>query len=457
MSEQPQQSQHTSNSTKSQALHPPTVLERGKVQYIVQGQKFEVNKKYNVTKVVGCGAYGTVCAAINTSTKKGDKVAIKKIARVFDDLVDCKRILREIKVLAMVRHSNLIRLHEFLRPLHKHTFEDVYVVTDLYDSALHRIIKSQQPLTDEHLQYFLVQAFRGLNYLHSANIIHRDLKPSNLLVNANCDLTICDFGLARGADKGELTEYVVTRWYRPPELLALSSNYDTAVDVWSMGLIFAEMLFGRTVLPGKDYIAQLTLVMDLLGTPTDEDMECLSDQAKKFIRAQPKKQPRDFRVVFPKATDNGVDLLRKLLQFHPAKRLKSMEILEHPYFSKFRDPAEEAVSSTKFTWNAEPIEMTEVELRSAIWDEIVKRSEENVESSPVSATKSPTTTNVSDNDNKLKNEPAKTVGGESSNRKDDALDADGKPKGESKGDKKRTEEKGESVPPAPKEGSVGAA
>jgi mitogen-activated protein kinase 1/3 len=379
-------------SVPQQPLKPPVPASGGKVIYTVQGQKFEIPKHFSVTKVVGAGAYGTVCAAVDGRTKQ--PVAIKKISRVFDDLTDCKRIARELRVLSFIKHTNLLRLREFIRPNHREAFDDVYIVTDLYDSDLHRIVKSQQPLTDEHLQYFMAQAFRGLHHLHSANILHRDLKPSNILINANCDIVICDFGLARGESSGELTEYVVTRWYRPPELLSLSSHYSTAVDIWSMGLIFAELLFGRTLLPGKDYVAQLTLVVDLLGTPTEEDMECLSEQARKFICAQPTKPARDFRVLFPKASSDGIDLLRQLLQFHPKRRLTTAQIFEHPYLSKFRDAAEEAGAPAKFEANIESNEGTTVaELRTLLWDEIVKQSDEVVlsprkdgPSTPVEAT-----------------------------------------------------------------------
>jgi mitogen-activated protein kinase 1/3 len=359
--------------TDSKQLSPPVDGECGKKIYVVQGQKFEVNKNYNVFKVVGCGAYGIVCAATDSTTN--EKVAVKKIARVFDDLVDGKRILREFKVLSVVHHNNLVRLREFLRPVKKELFEDVYVVTDLYDSDLHRIIKSQQKLTDEHCQYFMVQAFRGLHYLHSAKIMHRDLKPSNMLVDANCELAICDFGLARGEDNTEMTEYVVTRWYRPPELLALSTQYTGAVDIWSMGLIFAEMLVGRTLLPGKDYIGQLVMVIDLLGTPEDSDIEYLSEQAKRFICAQPQKARRNFQELFPKATSEAADLLSKILVFHPAKRLTAKQVLEHNYFHRLRDPAEEAQAGFTFEWKDR--ELTEPELREQLWDEITKRSRPN--------------------------------------------------------------------------------
>lgn len=363
--------------TDSKKLAPPKPGEKGKKVYMVNGQKFEVNGNYDVYKVCGCGSYGTVCAA--TDAAKNTKVAIKKMARVFDDLVDGKRILRELKVLGMVKHPNLLSMQVFLRPVDRETFEDVYVVTDLWDSDLHKIIKSQQKLSDEHHSYFMVQAFRGLHYLHTANIIHRDLKPSNMLVNANCDLVLCDFGLARGEDTAEMTEYVVTRWYRPPELLALSSHYDRSVDMWSMGLIFAELLLGRALLPGKDYLSQLSMVISLLGMPAEDDMKHLSEQARKFIVAQPRREAQDLSgLLRTKTTPEGADLICKMLVFNPEKRISTLEVIRHPYFAKVREAGDENEAPSKFTWSHEG-DYTEAELREDMWNEILARSPPNAE------------------------------------------------------------------------------
>lgn len=115
------------------------------------------------------------------------------------------------------------------------------------------------------MQYFLYQILRGLKYIHSANVLHRDLKPSNLLLNANCDLKICDFGLARTTSETDfMTEYVVTRWYRAPELLLNSSEYTTAIDVWSVGCIFMELMDRKPLFPGRDHVHQLRLLMEVI-------------------------------------------------------------------------------------------------------------------------------------------------------------------------------------------------
>lgn len=113
-------------------------------------------------------------------------------------------------------------------------------------------------------QYFLYQLLRGLKYIHSANVLHRDLKPSNLLLNSNCDLKICDFGLARTTSETDfMTEYVVTRWYRAPELLLNCSEYTAAIDIWSVGCILLEIIRREPLFPGKDYVQQLGLITEV--------------------------------------------------------------------------------------------------------------------------------------------------------------------------------------------------
>lgn len=200
--------------------------------------------------------------------------------------------ITRLRVVAKVNWSSLLQvviIKDIIRPPKKETFTDVYIVYELMDTDLHQIIRSDQPLTDDHcqvltshnfsllfisyymtwlffcsLQYFLYQILRGLKYIHSANVLHRDLKPSNLLLNANCDLKIADFGLARTTSETDLmTEYVVTRWYRAPELLLNSSEYTSAIDVWSVGCIFAEIMTREPLFPGKDYVHQLKLITEV--------------------------------------------------------------------------------------------------------------------------------------------------------------------------------------------------
>lgn len=183
------------------------------------GTTFQVKDNYEYIKMVGRGAYGVVVSA--TDTKRDVGIAIKKVPNAFEDLIDAKRIVREIKLLSFFDHENIITMIDIEKPPAKTGFEDIYIITDLMETDMHRVIYSRQELTDDHIQFFVYQLLRGLLNMHSALVIHRDLKPSNLLLNKNCDLKICDLGLARGFDLNDnlLTEYVVTRWYRAPEII----------------------------------------------------------------------------------------------------------------------------------------------------------------------------------------------------------------------------------------------
>lgn len=230
-------------------------------------ETFNIDTRYKMIRTVGSGAYGTVISA--TDSKKDRKVAIKMIPRAFNDEIDAKRILREIKLMKHFQHDNIVGILDMMPPQANFVedFNDVYIVGELMETDLHRIIYSKQPLSIDHVQYFVYQILRGMKYIHSANVIHRDLKPSNLLVNANCDLKICDFGLARGIlgdhqQRGEpfvLTEYVVTRWYRAPEIMLACHEYSKPIDVWSIGCIFAELILRKPYFPGNDYIDQVRI------------------------------------------------------------------------------------------------------------------------------------------------------------------------------------------------------
>ncbi|TKW15619.1 hypothetical protein SEVIR_5G249700v4 [Setaria viridis] len=232
--------------------------------------------RYEVAEVVGKGSYGVVAAAVDTRT--GERVAIKKINDVFEHISDATRILREIKLLRLLRHPDIVQIKHIMLPPTRREFRDIYVVFELMESDLHQVIKANDDLTAEHHQLFLYQLLRGMKYIHAANVFHRDLKPKNILANGDCKLKICDFGLARVSFNDTpsaifWTDYVATRWYRAPELCgSFFSKYTPAIDIWSIGCIFAEMLAGKPLFPGKNVVHQLDLMTDLLGTPSSESI-----------------------------------------------------------------------------------------------------------------------------------------------------------------------------------------
>jgi serine/threonine protein kinase len=196
-----------------------------KVHYIAS-TTFTLDLSFSDFKVLGKGSYGVVVSAFYEKLNK--KVAIKKVTPVAKHIVDAKHVLREMRLLRyMGRHENIISLDDLF---FRDTQDELYIVMELMDSDLHHIIQSKQSLTEQHFQHFMYQLFCGLKYLHDHRIIHRDLKPGNLLVSKDCRLRITDFGLARERPIGKgdhlddgidepMTEHVVTRWYRPPELM----------------------------------------------------------------------------------------------------------------------------------------------------------------------------------------------------------------------------------------------
>uniref|UniRef100_A0A2N9ISG8 Mitogen-activated protein kinase n=1 Tax=Fagus sylvatica TaxID=28930 RepID=A0A2N9ISG8_FAGSY len=347
------------------------------LQYNIFGNLFEVTAKYRPPIMpIGRGAYGIVCSVLNSETN--EMVAMKKIANAFDNHMDAKRTLREIKLLRHFDHENVIGLRDVVPPPLRREFTDVYIATELMDTDLHQIIRSNQSLSEEHCQYFLYQLLRGLKFIHSANVIHRDLKPSNLLLNANCDLKICDFGLARPTAENEfMTEYVVTRWYRAPELLLNSSDYTAAIDVWSVGCIFMELMNRKPLFPGKDHVHQMRLLIELLGSPTESDLGFVrNDDARRYIRQLPSHPRQSLATVFQHVNPLAIDLIEKMLTFDPTKRITVEEALAHPYLARLHDVADEPVCPEPFSFEFEQQPLGEEQMKDMIYQEALSLNPE---------------------------------------------------------------------------------
>ncbi|BGP48688.1 mitogen activated protein kinase 2 [Rhodotorula kratochvilovae] len=328
----------------------------------VLAEPFLVDENYEFVKELGQGAYGVVCSARNKLS--GDTVAIKKVTKVFQKKILTKRALRELKLLHHFRgHKNITCLYD-LDLVDPVNFDSVYLYEECMEADLHAIIRSGQPLSDAHFQSFIYQTLCGLKYIHSAHVLHRDLKPGNLLVNADCELKICDFGLARGFDQaaadgqnsqqGFMTEYVATRWYRAPEIMLSFANYTTAIDIWSVGCVLAELLGGRPIFKGKDYIDQLNIVLHFLGTPSDATLRRVgSPRAQDYIRSLPYKPGVPFVSLFPQANPLALDLLSKLLAFDPHERISCTDALVHPYLAVWHEPADEPDCPARFDFGFE--------------------------------------------------------------------------------------------------------
>ncbi|ONM25107.1 Mitogen-activated protein kinase 16 [Zea mays] len=353
--------------------------------------------RYKIEEVIGKGSYGVVCSALDTHT--GEKVAIKKINDIFEHVSDATRILREIKLLRLLRHPDIVEIKHILLPPSRREFRDIYVVFELMESDLHQVIKANDDLTPEHYQFFLYQLLRGLKYIHTdinivllvlryesieliaANVFHRDLKPKNILANADCKLKICDFGLARVAFSDTptaifWTDYVATRWYRAPELCgSFFSKYTPAIDIWSIGCIFAELLTGKPLFPGKNVVHQLDIITDLMGTPSPEAISRIrNEKARRYLSNMRRKKPIPFTQKFPNADPLALGLLERMLAFEPKDRPSAEEALAHPYFKNIanvdREPSAQAV--TKLEFEFERRRVTKDDIRELIYREILE-------------------------------------------------------------------------------------
>lgn len=371
----------------------------------VRGITFDVSpERYHVRSRLGQGAFGFVCAAYDV--RAGHHVALKKINDAFSDKRSVKYVLRELVLMKhFEENENILSLLDVL--VGSTSPQDLYFTVELMESDLQKILHSKQPITGGHVQWIIYQILRGVKCLHSAKVLHRDLKPSNILINANCDVKIGDLGLARGVDascsplrKGmsaddaqamavdemndahgdephaPLTDYVVTRWYRAPELLVGNDWYDEGVDMWSIGCILAECLMRTVLFPGKDYLQQLRLIIYLIGKPTELELARSIDNpaAADFIRALPSAPPTSLSLPIasrmPPGTDpNAIALLSSLLVFETSRRPSAREALEHAYLHELRGVNDEPdAPPADFAFEASTA--TEADLRTRLWQEI---------------------------------------------------------------------------------------
>lgn len=405
-----------------------------KIDFKGKYSDWEIGEDYEITKIVGKGSYGDVAEAIQKKT--GKKVAIKRIYRVFEDLIDCKRIVREIAILRRLHHVNIVGLLDIIEPNDIENFDTLYLVMEYCQSDVKKLVKSATHLQLEHIQLLMYNLLCGLKYIHSAEVIHRDMKPANILINEDCSLKICDFGLARSvvgvetsfktikepeapADpskqaashtsapaapkpvakpedqkkkeihkqlvntkdarknmKRELTGHVVTRWYRAPELILLEKDYGPAIDIWSAGCIFGELLSmikenaptyldRKPLFPGNscfplspDHKAekkhgfphssadQLNVIFDVIGTPNEEEMSFVTDtKAIEYLKTFQARPRIDLTEIYPGANKVTVELLNKMLVLNPYFRITVNEALAHPFFESIRDKTKEIVAT----------------------------------------------------------------------------------------------------------------
>ncbi|CAL1532156.1 unnamed protein product [Lymnaea stagnalis] len=344
-----------------------------------------ITKKYEIKKRLGKGAYGIVWKAIDRRT--GEVVAVKKIFDAFRNKTDAQRTFREIMFLQEFGdHPNIIKLHNVIKAEND---KDIYLVFEFMETDLHNVIKRGNILKDVHKQYVMYQLFKSTKYLHSGNVIHRDLKPSNILLDSECVVKLCDFGLARSltqismdeAGDPNLTEYVATRWYRAPEILLASHRYTKGVDMWSLGCILGEMLLGKPLFPGSSTLNQIERIMGSIPTPSRADIDSLKTSygasvLEKAISAASRSR-KSFDDMLSDSPPDGIDLMKKLLHFNPDKRITADEALRHPFVQRFHNPAGEmSLNFDVVPPLSDDVQLTVDEYRSKLYEMIMQKKAE---------------------------------------------------------------------------------
>lgn len=285
--------------------------------------------RYVITGKIGEGAQGVVLKAYDTETE--NNVALKKLFLKNIENGISTSIIREIKILQQLKHNNVIELLNAFP-----TGLEFVMVFEYMPTGLWEIIRDNEiSLTSSQVKTYTKMILEGIAYIHGKDIIHRDLKPANLLINDKGILKIADFGLGRLAWKNISKPYshqIATRWYRAPELLYGARYYTSAIDMWSVGCIFGELLNKSPLFPGETDIEQLAIVLRHLGSPTSEtwpELNLLPDYNKITF---PYHKGVTWESTIEDAEPEAIDLISKILIYNSSKRLTASEALNHVYF-----------------------------------------------------------------------------------------------------------------------------
>lgn len=283
--------------------------------------------RYNVDRRVGDGTYGFV--DLVTAKATGERFAVKIMKKKYFSWDECVQ-LREIKSLKKMNHPNIVKLKEVIREN-----DILHMVFEFMDANLYEMMKARKKMLPEtDVRNITFQVMQGLSFVHKGGYFHRDLKPENILCNDGIKvIKIADFGLAREIrSRPPYTDYVSTRWYRAPEVLLRSTNYNSPLDLWAIGAIMAELYTLRPLFPGQSEMDQIFKVVSVLGTPNDsiwpEGMRLASAMNFKF----PQMVATPLKKLIPQASPQGIELMAWLMAWNPSKRPSCSKTLRHAYF-----------------------------------------------------------------------------------------------------------------------------
>lgn len=349
---------------------------------------------FEFVHLLGKGSYGMVCLArriLPLAAGQEEHVAIKRCRNIFRNTTDAKRHLRELRVLRKVHgtslHVDILDAFSAGDCLAggRGKFNSIYLVMERMPTDISNILKSNQYLSEDHIRWIGYQLLNAVNVLHSSGIVHRDIKPANVLIDCATNVKLCDFGLARYLEPNSSlpnkhanensncpnTPHVVTRWYRAPEIILMEPNYDHAVDMWSIGCMMAE-LFGmqsgncrdvrlrQALFPGSscfplspairgvpsiDRGDQLNIIVSNIGKPTQAQVEAFTSKAARLhlqrFMGDHNKQHLTLEQRYPQTSQEGINILRELLNWSPTHRIKASAAMAHDYFAQAREMAQE--------------------------------------------------------------------------------------------------------------------
>ncbi|CAN1249649.1 Cyclin-dependent kinase C-2 [Linum perenne] len=297
--------------------------------------------KFEKLEQIGEGTYGQVYMAREIAT--GEIVALKKIRMDNEREGFPITAIREIKILMKLHHDNVIKLKEIVTSPDCFACADgnkyrggIYMVFEYMDHDLAGLSDRQgMRFSVPQIKCYMKQLLTGLHYCHVNQVLHRDIKTSNLLIDNEGNLKLADFGLARSFSNDEnanLTNRVITLWYRPPELLLGATKYGPAVDMWSVGCIFAELLHGKPIFPGKDEPEQLNKIFELCGAPNEVNWPGVAKNPWYNNLKPTRPMKKRLREVFRHFDRHALDLLEKMINLDPAQRISAKDALDAEYF-----------------------------------------------------------------------------------------------------------------------------
>lgn len=296
--------------------------------------KSKIADRYQIIQKCGEGAYGKVYLA--TDLKSNQNVAIKKIKLISVEEGIPISSLREISLLKELNHKNIVKLLDVI-----HLENKIILVFEYVAQDLKKMLKGYQGQALEEKLYksLLYQLLKGMQYVHKLKILHRDLKSENLLVSADNIIKIADFGLARGFGLPikVFRNDVVSLWYRSPDILLGNEAYTTSVDMWSIGCIFAEMVNGSIFFQAYSEKDQIKKIFKMLGTPNVKDHPIYETLSGWKEEAWEVCKPMEWKEMCPRLNKEGIDLLQKLLDYEPEKRISAADALNHPFLKEIDD------------------------------------------------------------------------------------------------------------------------